>query len=148
MVDDEEANGPVLEDVLEPGEVLDVDLVGVAPGVAASADALQGVDRHQPRVGVLVQPVEQLPLEALAELRGGPSDLEPATGHGAVAQGGAEARLAASLAILEGEVQDVALLDLAAEQLAAERDLDRDLVDETALAEFRRAGQDGRALGQ
>ena len=60
VVDDEQADRPVLEDVLQPGEVLDVDLVRVAPGVAASADALQGVDRHQAGVGVLVQPVEEL----------------------------------------------------------------------------------------
>ena len=148
VVDDEQADRPVLEDVLQPGEVLDVDLVRVAPGVAAGADALQGVDRHQAGVGVLVQPVDELLLEALAELRGGPADLEPAAGHGAVAQGGPEARLAAPLAVLEREVQDVALLDRAAEQLAAEGDLDRDLVDEAALAELRRAGEDRRALGQ
>jgi hypothetical protein len=87
-------------------------------------------------------------LEALAEARRRPGDLEPTARHAAVSQRGPQAGLAAALAVLEGEVQDVALLDRAAQELAPEGDLDRLLVDEAAPAELGRPREDRRALGQ
>jgi hypothetical protein len=79
-VDDEQADGPVAEQRLQPAEVLDVDLVRVPPRVAACADALERVDRDEPRVGVGVEPVDELRLESLAEPARRPADLEAALG--------------------------------------------------------------------
>jgi hypothetical protein len=143
----DERDRSVAKERLDAAEILDVDLVRVAPAVTPGACLLQRVDRHETRRGMLVEPGDDLLLEALADLRRRPADLEPVAWHRPPFERVPQAHLTAPLAVLERQVQDVALLDRPVEELAADGDLDRDLIDEARLADLRRCREDGRSLG-
>ena len=85
---------------------------------------------------MVVEPVGNVFLETGSDLPGIPADLEATAGHRPTGERRPEPVLAATLAVLECQIQDAPGHHAAAEQIAPDRRLDRDLVDEAALADL------------